>query len=428
MRVRRRIVHALAAPLRWYARGPRRAPADRVTFLLMHAWGMGGTIRVTLEIAGRLAQQHEVEVLSVVRRRDEPFFPLPEAVTVTAIDDQREGHVPLRGRLLGRLPSVLMPRGDAHAVGPCTLWTDICLARALRRVPGGVVIGTRPGLTALALEVAAPGVKVVGHEHMHLSAHPKPLRRMITSRYRRLDALVVLTGADREEFAAALNGTGVPIVRMPNAARDLGGPPPELENRTILAAGRLGNQKGFDLLIQAFAQVNARHPDWQLRICGTGPHDKRLHQLAARLGLSGRVALPGASAALGEEMARASMFVLSSRFEGFPLVLLEAMHKGLPVVSFDCPTGPGEIVEDGRNGILVPPGDVDGLARGMIALIEDPELRRSAGAEAARTAAAYRMDVIGPRWDAFITELLGSEQAPAPGQAAMMSSSSVGSS
>jgi glycosyltransferase involved in cell wall biosynthesis len=111
-------------------------------------------------------------------------------------------------------------------------------------------------------------------------------------------------------------------------------------------------------------------------------------------------------------MAQASMFVLSSRFEGFPLVLVEAMHKGLPVVSFDCPTGPGEIVEDGRNGILVAPEDVDGLARGMMTLIEDAELRRRCGAAAAATAAAYRMDVIGPQWDTFVAELLG--RAPAP--------------
>jgi glycosyltransferase involved in cell wall biosynthesis len=436
VRMRRWIAHVLAGPLRRYARGRPRGPADRVTFLLMHAWGMGGTIRVTLDIAGRLAAQHDVEVLSIVRRRDDPFFMLPPGVTVTAVDDQREGRVPPLGRLLRLLPSVLMPHGDAHAAGPCTLWTDVCLARALRRLPGGVVIGTRPGLTALALDVAAPGVKVAGHEHMHLSAHPEPLRRMITSRYPRLDALIVLTRADRDEFAAALDGSGVPIVRIPNATRDLGGPAPALENRLILAAGRLGNQKGFDMLIQAFAQVNARHPDWQLRICGDGPHARRLRRLTARLGLSGRVAFPGASAALGEEFARASMFVLSSRFEGFPLVLVEAMHKGLPVVSFDCPTGPGEIVEDRRNGILVPARDVDALARGMIALIEDPELRRRCGAEAARTAEAYRMDVIGPRWDAFIADLLAREPAPRRGrsrwspsdQAALTRSSSVGSS
>jgi glycosyltransferase involved in cell wall biosynthesis len=433
--MRRRIAHFLAAPLRRYARGQPRGPADHVTFLLLHAWGMGGTIRVTLDIAGRLAGQHEVEVLSIVRRRDEPFFGFPAGVTVTAVDDQRKGHAPLLGRVLSLLPSVLMPRGDAHAAGPCTLWTDVCLARALRRLPGGVVIGSRPGLTVLALEVAAPGLKVAGHEHMHLSAHPKRVRRMIASRYRGLDGLIVLTRADRDEFAKALDGTGVPIVCIPNATRDLGGPPSALENRLIIAAGRLANQKGFDMLIQAFAQVNARHPDWQLRICGAGPHARRLRRLAARMGLSSRVALPGRSASLGEEMARASMLVLSSRFEGFPLVLVEAMHKGLPVVSFDCPTGPGEIVEDRRNGILVPAEDVDGLARGMIALIEDPELRRRCGAEAARTAEAYRMDVIGPKWDAFVAELLAREPAlsrrrsgSTPAQAAVTSSSSVGSS
>jgi glycosyltransferase involved in cell wall biosynthesis len=393
-----------------------------VTFLLMHAWGMGGTIRVTLDVAGRLAGHHEVTVLSLVRRSDEPFFALPAGVRVSAVDDQRPGRAPLIGRLLGRLPSVLMPRRDTHAVGPCTLWTDVCLARALRRVPGGVVIGTRPGLTVLALDVALPSVAVVGHEHMHLSAHQPVLRRLIAARYPELDALVVLTRADGEEFSAALGAHGVPIVRIPNATRDLGGPAPALENQLILAAGRLGNQKGFDLLIKAFAQVNARHPEWQLRICGSGPHERRLRKLAARLGLGARVTLPGPASALGEEMAEASMFVLSSRFEGFPLVLVEAMHKGLPVVSFDCPTGPGEVVEDRRNGILVAPQDVDGLAHGMLELIEDAELRRRCGAEAARTAAAYRMEVIGPQWDAFVAGLLARAPAAPPGRRRSISS------
>jgi glycosyltransferase involved in cell wall biosynthesis/uncharacterized membrane protein YkoI len=408
MHLRKTLARPIAAGLRRWARGGRpEAGRDRVTILLMHAWGMGGTIRVTLDIAARLAERHDVEVLSMVRRRDEPFFPLPAGARVSAVDDQRDGHVPLIGRLLGRLPSVLVPRADSHAAKACTLWTDVCLVRRMRRLHGGVLFGSRPGLTVLGLDLARPGVAVAGHEHMHLSAHPPALRRMIVSRYPELHTLVVLTRADRREFAGALGEHAMPLVRIPNATRDLGGPEPTLEDRVILAAGRLGNQKGFDLLIAAFAQVNARHPEWQLRICGGGPRLRRLKSQIATLGLGARISLPGAVSGLGAEMGGASMFVLSSRFEGFPLVLLEAMNKGLPVVSFDCPTGPGEIVEDHRNGILVPAEDVNALARGMCEIIEDAELRRRVAAAGRRTAEDYSMAVIGPEWDALIAGLLG---------------------
>jgi glycosyltransferase involved in cell wall biosynthesis len=270
-----------------------------------------------------------------------------------------------------------------------------------------VIVGTRPGLTVAALLAQRPGLSVIAHEHMHFTAHRPRLQRTIASRYPEADAVVTLTATDQARFLQALGDPAARVVTIPNATRDLGGPPPALESPVILAAGRLTNQKGFDLLLEAFAQVSAQHPDWQLRICGSGSDGERLRAHAARLGLAARVSLPGRVGALGDEMAAASMFVLSSRFEGFPLVLLEAMQKGLPVVSFDCPTGPREVVEDGRNGILVPPEDIDALARGMRALVEDADLRRRYGREGARTAAGYRMEVIGPRWNRLIDGLLG---------------------
>jgi glycosyltransferase involved in cell wall biosynthesis len=399
------IARLVAWGLARYARGPARPTGRRVTFLLMHAWGMGGTIRVTLDLAGWLAADHDVEVLSLVRRRNRPAFRFPPGVTVTAIDDQRPGRTPFAGRLLGRLPSVLLRR-DPRAAGAATLWTDVCLARRLRTHPGGVLVGTRPGLTVAALDARRPGLSVVAHEHMHFTAHRPRLQRTIVARYPEADAVVTLTATDQARFAEALGDAAARIVTIPNATRELGGRTPTLDNPVILAAGRLTNQKGFDLLIGAFALFSPEHPDWRLRICGSGSDGQWLRAEVARLGLGGRVSLPGRVRALGDEMAAASMFVLSSRFEGFPLVLLEAMQKGLPVVSFDCPTGPREVVEDGRNGILVPPEDVDALARAMLALVRDAGLRRRYGREAARAAASYRMEVIGPRWNRLIDGLL----------------------
>ena len=150
--------------------------------------------------------------------------------------------------------------------------------------------------------------------------------------------------------------------------------------------------------------VAPEHTDWTLRICGKGPLKKQLRRQVRRLELGDTVELPGARI-VADEMAEASIFVLSSRFEGFPLVLLEAMSQGMAVVAFDCPTGPNEIVQDGENGILVADGDVAGLAAGMRTLIEDDELRRRLGAAAVETAERFSVSSVGPRWVAFLDEL-----------------------
>jgi glycosyltransferase involved in cell wall biosynthesis len=133
-------------------------------------------------------------------------------------------------------------------------------------------------------------------------------------------------------------------------------------------------------------------------------------------GLYDRVLLMGRTGHIGEAMAAGSIFVLSSRFEGFGMVIVEAMSKGLPVVSFDCPQGPGEIVRHGRDGILVPAGDVAGLANGLLELIEDVPRRRAYGAAAVENARSYAVGSIAERWEELLREQANRE-LPAPGGA-----------
>ncbi len=173
----------------------------------------------------------------------------------------------------------------------------------------------------------------------------------------------------------------------------------------VVAAGRLNTQKGFDRLIPAFAAVARAHPDWQLRIFGSGPERPELRRLIVQHGLWDNVFLMGRARNLGKQLERASVFALSSRFEGFGMVLVEAMSHGVPVVSFDCPRGPGEIVSPGVDGLLVPEGDVVGLGQALLELVSDAERRHRFGAAAAENARRFGVGAVAERWEDLLQRL-----------------------
>src|SRR5262249_25449025 len=143
--------------------------------------------------------------------------------------------------------------------------------------------------------------------------------------------------------------------------------------------GRLVPSKGFDVLIDSFSRIAARHQEWNLVIAGKGPEQTALDAQVRRLGLGGRVKLAGWFADPSEALGSAGLFVMSSRYEGFPNALLEAMAAGLPVISFDCDSGPSEIIRDNVDGVLVPAGDVALLERAMERLMSDETERRRLG-------------------------------------------------
>jgi glycosyltransferase involved in cell wall biosynthesis len=409
--VKRLLFDAVRRPLMLYARrrprGRRVDGVPTVYILIASAYGMGGTIRAALNLAGHLAQRHPVEVISVYRYRRRSFFgKFPPGVRVTALDDRRRSvaaHGPA-GRLreaLRQVRSILVHSHDTR-IDEFNLWTDIQLVRKLRGLHGWLIT-TRPGLNLLAAEIAPPGLVTIGQEQMHLGNHDRVIRRAMARLYPRLDALVALTDGDAGRYRE-LVGDGLRVVTIPNTVRAMPGPSADLGEKTVLAAGRFAHQKGFDLLLPAWAEVAAAHPDWRLRLCGSGSLKAELEAQIAELGLREAVDLQG-PADMAEAMANASIFALSSRFEGFPLILLEAMSKGMAVVSFDCPTGPGEIIDDHRDGILVPPRDIEAFAAGLCELIEDEGLRRRCGAAAVATGRQYTIEAVGAQWDALLEEL-----------------------
>jgi glycosyltransferase involved in cell wall biosynthesis len=402
---RRRVLGPLAVAVHRVALAlvsalPRRAAQSdgSVRFLLAHAWGMGGTIRTTLTVAAQLAAQRDVEVVSVYRRRAEPFFPFAPGLRVRALAP-REGW-------LARLPSVLVHPED-YAYPWCNLQTDLALLRWLRSPGAGVLVTTRPAFNLLAARLAPRGIVTIGQEHLHAAAHRPRLAADIRRHYPKLDALTVLTTDDERAYRALLAGARTRVVRIPNPLPPTPGEPARanLAAETVVAAGRLNSQKGFDLLIAAFAAVARAEPRWRLRIYGSGPEHDRLQAQIDALGLGASVTLMGRTQRLGDAMAQASIFALSSRFEGFGIVLVEAMSHGLPVVSFDCPHGPHDILRGGEDGILVPAEDVDALAAALLELIRDPARRRALGEAALRRSRDFSVATIGADFEGLLATL-----------------------
>lgn len=374
----------------------------RVTILTVSGWGKGGTTRAMLNLAEYLKDRHEIEILGLWRIRDEPFFEHPEGVPVYAMEDLRPGHQPSGlNALLARIPSVLVHPGDRWSTS-FSLLSDIRLVRQLRRRTG-ILITTRPALNLLAGLLRPPGLIMIGQEQMHLGAHKPEVNAAMPGLYKHLDAFAVLTEGARADYDKLLNGK-VKLVRIPNSARELGAPA-DLDAKRVLAAGRLTRQKGFDWLIPAWAQVEAKHPDWRLRICGEGNWRQRLEAQVAELGLE-NIELPGSCPDMADQMSNAAIYALSSRFEGFPLILCEAMSKGMAPVVFDCPTGPAEMIRNGENGLIVPLGDIDAFAAALLRMIEDDDLRHRCGPAAAETGRNFKMDAIGPMWDRLFAELI----------------------
>jgi glycosyltransferase involved in cell wall biosynthesis len=393
----------------------------KIRYVLHTAYGAGGTIRTVINQANAMCADHDVEIASVYRTREVPAFaidPRVRLVPLTSLQSdgtRNAGDSAGGSRLLNKARRFKNPMPHKHDY-PYKRWdpvVDAAIIRYLRRQRDGILVTTRPALNLLSAYFAPKRVIRIAQDHMNLESYKPALRDAIVKAYPRLDAITVLTEHDLAGWRAALPpDAAVRLARIPNGIPPWAYPPAALDAKVLIAAGRLGSQKGFDLLLDAYATVAPKHPDWQLHIYGVGDWQQRLEAQIETLGLAGKALLRGMARSLDERFSQASIYVLSSRKEGLPMVLLEAMTAGLPPVSFDCPTGPAEVIKDGVNGLLIPPQDPAALAAGICALIEDPERRRAMGVAARESSAAFSMPMVRAAWENLFAELAAGRDQP----------------
>ncbi|MFI0216313.1 glycosyltransferase family 4 protein [Streptomyces lydicus] len=382
-----------------------------ISFLIHNAYGIGGTIRTTFNLAGTLAEQHDVEIVSVLRHRDAPVFDLGPRVALRHLVDLREsgpsadGADPAHAR-----PAKVFPAAEGR-YGQYSELTDRRIAQHLRRTEADVVVGTRPGLNVHIARQTRRGPVRVGQEHLTLDSHSRALKLALRGAYPRLDAVTTVTEADALAYRRTLRLPGVRVEAVPNSVPAPGLPPADGSGKWVVAAGRLARVKRYDVLIQAFAQVVAERPDWRLRIYGGGAEKADLRALITELGLYNHVFLMGPASPLESEWAKGSIAAVSSSLESFGMTIVEAMRCGLPVVATDCPHGPGEIITDGVDGTLVPVGDPGALAGGLLTLINDDAARTRMGAAALASSARFDPGRIAGRYETLFGELLARRRA-----------------
>ncbi len=384
--------------------------------ILMPSLTGGGAERVLLELAIEFAAKgYPVDLLiSRVKGRHDQKLP-PDLMTVRL---DPAGDIAGRARALvsaGRewrslFRPVLLPLKSSWALRYLP-----ALSRYLREKRPAALLSANswPNLVAIwAKQNAQVETRVIVTEHTHLSRRVQHLARkwrwrhlphLIAGTYPRAngivavsqgvaDDLVTCAGLQKEHVVAIAN----PVV-TPTLLRQAEAPIPHpwlaSENPTLVAAGRLHAEKDFALLLRAFARAEKQCPALRLIVLGEGPERRRLEQLSRTLGIERTVLLPGHVDNPYAFMSRASAFVLSSIYEGLPTVLIEALACGAPVISTDCPSGPAEILENGRFGRLVPVGDEEALAAAILLTLDTPPNRmalRHRGLEFTAAGAAGR--------------------------------------
>ena len=364
--------------------------------IYLHSLEAGGAERVTASLANYWAKQGWHVTIATVESINRDFYRLDPAVDRIAFNLQKknEGLQQTVTRTFARISTLRKAIRDTNpdAVMAMMANANIVLSLACRGFPQ---------LCAVGSERSYPAKDVP-------NLFWRTLRRFC---YRGLDAVVAVTPECAEWIMRNTFAPTAPVIPNP-AVWPLEAHVPYISPETscrpgrkvLLGAGRLSEEKGFAALIAVFGELAQCHPDWDLVIVGGGPEYKRLSGQVKELGLSDRVFLPGVVGNLGEWYGHADLYAMTSWYEGFPNTLAEALAHGLPAISFDCDTGPRDIIRNELDGLLVAPGDMGALRLALDRTMGDNVLRRRFAERSVEARERFSIERIAGLWEALFTK------------------------
>jgi glycosyltransferase involved in cell wall biosynthesis len=348
----------------------------RICFLEGDMSRRGGTERMTAWLSAMLAKKHTVSVISLQMQGKGVFFPISEDVSHQVLQP---------GKITAQIRQI---------------------RQFLRKNAIDVVINVDTGMGYIGI-LAAMGTlaKVITWEHSNFfnnwNSRIFPYLRRFAAR--KSDAMVVLTERDKRNYENNIKKCA-PVTAIANPSQKCGNNY-DTASKTILSAGLLNHIKRFDRIMLVAQVVFSKHPDWKWVLCGDGPERKNLENAVQEAGLAEHIVFCGSVSDMDAQYAAAAIFVLTSEMEGLPMVLLEAKAHKLPIVSFDIETGPSNIVRDGVNGYLVPPGDTEKMAKKICRLIENEPQRLAFSQSASLDMDKFSAERIVTQWETLLRDL-----------------------
>lgn len=375
----------------------------KILYCTHSTYNPGGMERVLLNKVTYLSQLPgwDVSVVTTDQHQRPPFYPFPEKVRMTDLDinysdDNDKG-------AWKKITGYLRKRREHKRK----------LTALLEKERPDIVVSLYPSESSFIPDIKDGSKKVLelhfckffrlqyGRKGL-LGWIDKMRTRQDERIVRRFDKFVVLTHEDMGYWGNLPN-----IEVIPNAAMQVSESCSDVTDKRVIAVGRLDYQKGFDRLIEAWEliQRTGKFADWQLDIFGQGEWREMLQRMVDEKGLQGTVQIHRPTRQIGEEYVKSSLLVMSSHYEGFPMVMIEAMACGLPVVSFDYKCGPKDIIQHGINGLLVPEGDIKALANAMMEVMTDEAYRRMLSRNARKVVDTYSEEAVMARWIRLFTSI-----------------------
>lgn len=373
----------------------------KIVYLIHSTYNPGGMERVLLNKVRYLVEGKgwDVTVVTTDQHERPSFYPFPEGVKMIdlEINYSDDNGKPFLKKLMGFLKRRRLHEKRFNAL--------------LEQIRPDVVDCFYPGECSFVPGLKEGSKKVMELHQSKLFHHQynraglmgvadKVRARMDEKLVRKFDRFVVLTEEDAKMWGEMPN-----IRVIPNAANFIAEKYSDCAAKRVIAVGRLDYQKSFDRLILVWGKVHEKMPDWRLDIFGQGEWKEMLQQMIDERGLQDVVMLNAPTKNIGREYAESSMLVMSSHYEGFPMVMIEAMACGLPAVCFDFKCGPRDIIVEGENGLIVPDGDIEGLAEAIVRLMEDEELRKRMGENAKKVVETYSEERVMRMWVNLFEEI-----------------------
>lgn len=350
----------------------------KLCFIVADITFKGGIERVTVNLANELVKENDITIVSYFKTNKKINYDLNEKIKIKYISDEKyDGKPGSLKRLLKFLKSLYI------------------VTEYLKKEDNDIIIAQGMPVALMLFFLNFMNKKIIVCEHVHCFYYRKFVRFIRNILYKFYFKIIVLTDKDKEYFQKSLKN----VECIPNFIPDISDKSSQLNNKVLISVGRLEEQKGYDILINICGKFLYKYPDWKLKIFGEGNLKKELQDQIEKFNLESQILLMGTTDKIEEEYLKSDIYIMSSRYEGMPMVLLEAMSYGLPVVSFDCPCGPKDIIKDGKDGFLVSFGEVGEMQEKVEMLIKDENLRRKMGKNGKKKIEQFSKEKVLKKWE-----------------------------